>query len=147
VNLQNVLAIIPFLMSPFCRMFELLANFRQEMMLAPAPLPFPGPPACTLNGAYTENDTNGLGYLCYEKKLFSGVTPEPPAKGRLAVTVWSNGQPTATYYEGKGSRATVYENCPVSTTPEHRAYQISLPCTYVDPSVVPTDTVPFSSSW
>jgi hypothetical protein len=132
------------------RMFDLLASFhhfRHEMMLAPKPLPFPPPPTCSpLPSVSTELDKNGLEFFCYQKKLFSGVTPDP-AKGSKAVTVWSNGSPIETYVEGKGKRAAIYERCPVTMTPEHRAYQLAPPCTYVDPADVPTDTLSYPMTW
>ena len=132
------------------RMFDLMASvhhFRHEMMLAPKPLPFPPPPTCSpLPSVSTELDKNGLEFFCYQKKLFSGVTPDP-AKGSKAVTVWSNGSPIETYVEGKGKRAAIYERCPVTMTPEHRAYQLAPPCTYVDPADVPTDTLSYTMTW
>ena len=130
-------------------MFDLLANFQhfRHEMLAPKPLPFPPPPSCTLPGADIETDKNGLEFLCYQKQLFTGVTREVPSKGSLAVTVWSQGSPIETYVQGKGNHAAVYERCPITTTPEHRAYELVAPCNYVEPSEVPRDTVNFSMSW
>ena len=133
-------------------MFDLLshfAHFRNDLtMLAPRPEPFPGPPSCSLTDPSQELDKNGLEYFCYQKQLFTGVTPEPPAKGSLAVTVWSKGTPIDTYVQGKGARANVYEKCSIGYTPEHRGFQLEPEtCHYVEPYEVPYNTVPFGMTW
>ena len=126
-------------------MFDLLAHTHHTMLSNK----LPSPPSCRFasDGFDKVTDENGLEYLCFDKKRFTGVTQEASTKGKLAVNVWFKGLPINEISVGLGAKAGQYENCPLTVAPNHRAFELSPPCTYISPSSVPAATENVVMTW